>query len=162
MKIACVIKPRADGTVKFVFAGKDYVFRRDADGLLACDVGEQEAARAMLATDRFYPQQQEDEALAQSLVQDTPAAAAEQAAPRRAARRKKDVAGPTKTSCPMCCRCCPACLRRVWSARLCARRSSCAARRGCGASGRTRCRLRARVNTTLSFRRARRRNTWRA
>ena len=87
MKIACVIKPRADGTVKFVFAGKEYVFRRELSGEMACNVDEKDVVRAMLATDRFYPMQAEDEPLAQKIVQDAPQPA--EAAPRRAARRSK-------------------------------------------------------------------------
>lgn len=93
MKIACVIKPRADGTVKFVFAGKEYVFRRELSGEMACNVDEKDVVRAMLATDRFYPMQAEDEPLAQKIVQDASLSAAASVAqePQRRTRRSKKV-----------------------------------------------------------------------
>ena len=87
MKIACVIKPRADGTVRFVFAGKEYVFLRGAGGVLSCDVDDNAAVGAMLATDRFYPLQAEDEPMAQSIVQDAGAAAQRKTA-RRSSKKE--------------------------------------------------------------------------
>lgn len=82
MKIATVIKPRADGTVVFERGGKKFVFRRELDGQLSCDVDEKDDVRAMLASDRFYPLQQEDEPLAQQIVQEAPKP--------RSSRGKKD------------------------------------------------------------------------
>ena len=82
MKIATVIRPRADGTVIFAHKGEQFVFAREDDGVLVCDVEGDEAVRAMLATDRFYPLQADDEPAAQALVQDAPK-------PRRT-RSKKD------------------------------------------------------------------------
>ena len=87
MKIATVIPARADGTVIFQRSGRTYVFRRESGGALACNVDEKEDVRAMLAADNFYPLQQEDEPLAQKIVQE-----AAEAAPRpaRTRRAKKD------------------------------------------------------------------------
>lgn len=89
MKIASIIKPRADGSVVFVHKGREYRFIREASGILACDVDEKDAVRAMLATDRFYPLQAADEPLAQKIVQEAKPQAAPQTAPRRSARRSK-------------------------------------------------------------------------
>lgn len=85
MKIATVIRPRADGAVIFAHNGVQYRFVREADGVLACDVADDEAVRAMLATDRFYPLQAADEPAAQALVQHEPQPEPQ----RRTSRRSK-------------------------------------------------------------------------
>ena len=56
MKLATLIQPRADGTV-IVHGddGKDYVFERDADGELVCDVDHEGTASALLTGGNFYP-----------------------------------------------------------------------------------------------------------
>ncbi|WP_146187729.1 hypothetical protein [Limnohabitans sp. T6-5] len=56
MKLATLIQPRVDGTV-IVHGddGKDYVFERDADGELVCDVDHEGTASALLTGGNFYP-----------------------------------------------------------------------------------------------------------
>ena len=55
------ISPRRDGTVVARGrAGNEYVFRADQDGLLACEVGDQADAVALLETGMFYPADEAD------------------------------------------------------------------------------------------------------
>lgn len=60
MKLNTSIAPRRTGVVLASHAGVTYEFRPGADGELECDVADQAAVAALLATGNFYPASEED------------------------------------------------------------------------------------------------------
>ena len=113
MKLNTSIAPRRTGVVLASHAGVTYEFRPGADGELECDVADQAAVAALLATGNFYPASEEDFEAAMALarraggaddddedndedgVPNLNAAPVEAATPVRPARKR---AGPRKAS----------------------------------------------------------------
>jgi hypothetical protein len=60
MKLNTSIAPRRSGIVLASHGGQTYEFRPGADGELECEVADQSAVAALLATGNFYPAREED------------------------------------------------------------------------------------------------------